>query len=232
MSARRTAYAWCALAWPACAEPAPSAYEGEQRPKRDAASRSVTSDAGSTDRPEVIDDEPDAEDTSSEPDATPMAMRPSVRTSLVLPELWTALDAKSDPFADRLPMVRCLPGAVAAETLSEERVLGVDTGPCNYLTALQPTLRDVQPGDTLKVRLWHFELSAPEQAEAHAAVMIDDLTVLDERVPIPQPGGLIVRQVVAERAIPAGTPVYFHLHNHGENSWALVEVSTGPAKPN
>ena len=35
------------------------------------------------------------------------------------------------------------------------------------------------------------------------------------------------QQVRAERAIPAGAAVLFHLHNHGANSWALVEVSAG-----
>jgi hypothetical protein len=52
--------------------------------------------------------------------------------------------------------------------------------------------------------------------------------VLDERIPIPRPGGLIARQRTLERALPAGAPVYFHLHNHGANSWSLVEVSAGP----
>jgi hypothetical protein len=80
----------------------------------------------------------------------------------------------------------------------------------------------------LKVRLWHFELSAPDPAQAHAVLLVDGLTVLDERIPIPKPGGLMVHELRVERDIPAGAPVYFHLHNHGENSWALVELSAGP----
>jgi hypothetical protein len=59
-------------------------------------------------------------------------------------------------------------------------------------------------------------------------IRVDGLSVLDERIPIPKPGGLIVRELRVERDIPAGAPVYFHLHNHGANSWALVEVSAGP----
>jgi hypothetical protein len=151
-----------------------------------------------------------------------------VRTNLVLPELWTPLDAGQDPFDDRPAVVDCSPLAVMTETLGGERVLGVDTGGCNYLSAAQATLRDVVAGEILKVRLWHFELSAPEPAEAHAVVLVDGLAVLDERVTIPQSGGLIVKQMRAERAVAAGSPVYFHLHNHGTNSWALVEVSAGP----
>jgi hypothetical protein len=91
----------------------------------------------------------------------------------------------------------------------------------------QPTQRELAAGDLLKVRLWHFALSAPEPAEAHAALLVAGLRVLDERIAIPQPGALIVRQVRVERDVPAGALVYFHLHNHGANSWALVEVSVG-----
>jgi hypothetical protein len=168
-------------------------------------------------------------DDASAPDAqTPSAL---ARTPLVVPERWMLLDASVDPFNDRPPSVDCSSAGVVPETLSEERVLGVETGWCNYLTALQPTQRAVQLGELIKVRLWHFELSAPEPAEAHAAVHIAGLRVLDERIAIPGPGGLIVRQFTAEQPIPAGAPVHFHLHNHGANSWALVEVSAGPAAP-
>jgi hypothetical protein len=174
------------------------------------------------------------EDAASPPlDAAPEPLdagAPStqVRSLLALPERWVPLDAAADPFDDRPALVHCLPEAVMAETLSAERVLGVDTGFCDYVTVTQPTLRAAAAGELLKVRLWHFELSAPEPAEAHAVLSVDGLRVLDERIAIPQPGGLISRQRVLERAVPAGAPVYFHLHNHGANSWALVELSAGP----
>jgi hypothetical protein len=150
------------------------------------------------------------------------------RASLVLPELWAPLDPASDPFDDQPPLVSCSWLGVMPETLSEERVLGVDTGGCNYLSAVQPTQRAVAAGETLKVRLWHFELNAPAESAAHAALLVDGLLILNARVPIPSPGGLIVEEVRAERAIAPGAPVHFHLHNHGANTWALVEVSAGP----
>lgn len=151
----------------------------------------------------------------------------AMRTSLILPEDWKLLDADEDPFEDRPAVVNCRPGGVVVETLAEERVLGVETGFCDYLTAQQFTRRAVSVGEVLKMRLWHFELSAPDPAEAHAVIRVDGLTVFDERIPIPKPGGLIVRQLRVERDIPTGAPVLFHLHNHGANSWALVEVSAG-----
>lgn len=171
-------------------------------------------------------DASDAAVQDAEIDASPAS--PALRESLVLPEYWLLLDAGDDPFDDRPAVVECLPAAVLAETLGGERALGIETGSCAYLTVQQPTRREVAVGEVLKVRLWHFELSAPEPAEAHAALVVAGLRILDERISIPQPGGLIVKQLRVERRIPAGTPVYFHLHNHGANSWALVEVSSGP----
>jgi len=175
---------------------------------------------------------PDAELVEASAPEAGVAMQDSalqaLRSALLLPDAWTVLSAAEDPFADRPTAVTCSPAGVMAELLSGERALGVDTGTCHYVTASQPTKRAIAAGETIKVRLWHFELNAPEVAEAHAALLVDGIEVLNERLPIPQPGGLIVRQVRAARAVSIGAQALFHLHNHGANSWALVEVSAGP----
>jgi hypothetical protein len=147
---------------------------------------------------------------------------------LVDPSRWLRVDASEDPFDDRPLQVDCPLIATVHEVLGNEPVFDVDTGQCNYLAVVQPTLRDVPAGARLRVRLFHFDLNAPMPAEAHAAIVVQGLFVLDERVPIPASGGLIARELRAERAIPAGTPIHFHLHNHGQNTWALVEVSVTP----
>ena len=151
------------------------------------------------------------------------------RTSLILHERWKVLDAHADPFDDRPPNVRCVPLGAAAEELSGESVLAVDTGLCDDLTASQSTLADVHEGDLLKVRLWHFELDAPAPAQAHTAITVDGEVLLDRLIPIPSPAGLITAELRAMRNIPGGAPVYFHLHNHGANTWALGELSAGAA---
>jgi hypothetical protein len=161
-------------------------------------------------------------------DAGPMPPDAGARTQLVVPALWQVLEPAEDPFDDRPAEIHCGAGAAMAELLGGEGSFSVDTGACDYLTVTQGTRRAVAAGELLKVRLWHFDLSAPEPAEAHAAVRVDGLPLLDERIPIPKPGGLITAQLLAPRAIPQGAPVLFHLHNHGANSWSLVEVSAGP----
>jgi hypothetical protein len=167
----------------------------------------------------------------SVPDAAPILQDGAAQTgrqAVLLPDDWVSVSADEDAFTDRPALVSCSAGAVVAEFLSAEWVLGIDTGDCNYVTAAQRTKRAIAIGESIKVRLWHFQLSAPEPAEAHVALVIDDLDVLNEHVPIPQPGGLIVKQVRVERPVPVGSQALFHLHNHGANSWALAEVSAGP----
>jgi hypothetical protein len=149
-------------------------------------------------------------------------------TSLVRHAAWKPCAAAADPFDDRPTTVECPHDAAYAQLLGSELAFDVDTGRCPYLSVYQPSLVDVRAGASIAVRLFHFALSAPEPAEAHAAVLFDGLHVLDARVPIPAEGGLITASVVAVRDIPAGTPIYFHLHNHGANSWALVEISVAP----
>lgn len=154
--------------------------------------------------------------------------RSTARVSLVDHNLWERLDADQDPFEDRPDQPECAQDAVKVEVLGGEVAYGVDTGPCHYITARQATQKPVSAGDTIRIRLWHFTLNAPSPAQAHAVVELDGLRLLDERVPIPQPGGLLSVEVIAETGIEPAAPVFFHLHNHGDNSWALVEISTGP----
>jgi hypothetical protein len=165
-------------------------------------------------------------DAGLRPDAGPQPN--TQRVSLIDHDLWVQLESEADPFEDRPDAFDCAADAVAAEELAGERAYGVDTGRCSYVTAVQPAVTHAAAGETLVVRLWHFALTAPNPGEAHAVVDVDGLRVLDERVPIPSPGGLIKITLPIERPVAAGAPVHFHLHNHGENSWALVEISAGP----
>jgi hypothetical protein len=159
-------------------------------------------------------------------DAEPAAAAP--RGPLIAHDSWEIVSEHEDPFSDRPTDALCPDEAHMPELLGAEPVFSVDTGDCTYITARQPALRAVARGETLVARVWHFALDADEAAEAHVALRIGDSTVLDQTVPIPSEGGLIATSEVAMNAFEAGTPVFFHLHNHGDNSWSLVELSAGP----
>jgi hypothetical protein len=161
-------------------------------------------------------------------DAEPADEPAKPRGPLVAHDSWEIVSAEEDPFSDRLPDAVCPDDSHMPELLGPEPVFSVDTGACTYITARQPALRDVAQGETLVARVWHFALDAGETAEAHLALRIGDTSVLDQTVPIPSEGGLIATSEVAMNAFEAGTPVFFHLHNHGDNSWSLVELSAGP----
>jgi hypothetical protein len=164
--------------------------------------------------------------------AETMSVHPAARARgpLVDPNVWQTVSASEDPFDDRPATPNCPAGAYMSEILSGEEVFSVDTGACSYITVRQATLRDVAKGERLVARVWHFSLNAGESATAHVALRLGDSTLLDETVPIPSQGGLLAIDQVSDSAFPEGVPVYFHLHNHGDNSWSLVELSAGPPK--
>lgn len=107
-------------------------------------------------------------------------------------------------------------------------VMEVNTGYCNWGTFEQPLLEDVAAGELVRPRLWHFELTSFEPAEGYAGVAIDGEVTWEYRVAIPSPSALAADGWITDVDIPAGTPVQFHVHNHGLNSWNLVEITAGP----
>jgi len=147
---------------------------------------------------------------------------------LVAPDAWEWVDAAEDPFSDRPSAVSCDEGAWLMEAIGPDDSLSVDTTDCDYLAVRQPALLDVEPGDELFVRLWHYDLSAGADAEAHAALWFGGALSWEDRVPIPSESGMLAPEWAAEVAVSAGEDIYFHLHNHGANSYNLIEVSVTP----
>lgn len=123
----------------------------------------------------------------------------------------------------------------------------VDSAYCNYLTVVQETRSAIAPGDEILIRFWHFALNAPDPGRAYVAIQIGDRIVWDARVPIPCRGGLMgmipggdcidtpgaadvdPARFVADFSAPAGTPIYLHVQNHGDNNYSLVEASVAGA---
>ena len=162
------------------------------------------------------------------------AKRRRERTSLIEHARFALTDAAGDPFDDRpaTPAV-CQEWAYLAEDSGGSRVFSIQTAGCPYATFMQPTLVDVYEGEFLDARLWHFRLTALDPAEAHVAVALgaEGLGV-DTRLPMPSDSGVLGNTWRAPRDYPAGTPVYFHVHNHGDNEYQLIELSTGSDDPN
>lgn len=142
---------------------------------------------------------------------------------------WT-LDtaASTDPFpAHRPDAVACTP----AMQYPEATALEVETEFCNYFVATQPLMADVAAGDALSLSLWHAQLVAPEAAVGHIALAIGDDLVWETEIAIPNSPQIHHEVVVAPAAASAGTPVTFHLHNHGYNAWYFADVAFAGANP-
>jgi hypothetical protein len=116
----------------------------------------------------------------------------------------------------------CRPTYIA-ECLSGFTVMSVYTEQCDWVTLEQPLQRDIEAGDLVETRTFHFALNAG--AEAHMALVIGDWFAFDERLLIPRDSGAVDQVRVAPRDFPAGTQVLFHVDNHGSNEYLLIEAN-------
>jgi len=123
----------------------------------------------------------------------------------------------------------------------------LDSGYCNYLTMVQATRAPIRAGDEIFIRFWHFALTAPQGGRAYLALAVGDRVIWDARLPIPCRGGIVgaipdgdcvdtpgaadadPARFVADFDAPAGAPIYFHVQNHGDNNYSLVEASVNGA---
>ena len=149
---------------------------------------------------------------------------------LVFHTSWTAVAEADDPYAERRPdAVPCDESAWTTEDFNGEMSLEISTGRCDYLTVEQSAAAAGAAGDELVVRLWQFEITRSEPAEAFAALRVDDRELWTDTLELPRESGLLEGSVVLDEPIVLGDSVLFHLDNHGTNTWDLIEVSIQPA---
>ncbi len=147
--------------------------------------------------------------------------------------LWEAVAPADDPFypTDDSEVVVCTDAQYESEVLDDDVWFSVETIDCNYLTVRQPLLMDVSADAQLRVRLWHFTITRSQGTYTHAiAVGSPPETLWEAEVPLPvTTSGLLPFDLVPiPRDLRAGEPVYWHLSNHGQKSWHLIEVSANP----
>jgi hypothetical protein len=136
------------------------------------------------------------------------------------PLLWEAVDAAQDPFTDRPAEVTCPPGGYGAEA----SVFEVETRICSYVTVTQPLPAALPAGARLESVVWHLALISDAPAEAHVVLRVGTWDAFEARIPVPTPEAVYPVDWRIPEDVPAGTPVYFHVHNHGYNSYRLGPV--------
>lgn len=148
-------------------------------------------------------------------------------TDLVAGDAWTFVEPSADVlWVAPADAARCESSALQVQTFGDDVALEVDTRlGCGWATATQPLRADIVEGDELQVRVFYFSQATFPAAQAEVAIAIGADIVMRELVNIPTTSGLIAPRLPVLRNASAGTPVQFHIGNHGDNSWNLVELS-------
>ncbi len=138
---------------------------------------------------------------------------------VIATDLWT-VEAADDPFWSETLSEDIRP-CTPQDWRAEPNGIEVQTTNCNYITLTQPLLQPLRAGQGLRVQLWWQTLASVEPAEGRIAVWVGDWRFFDERVPIPSEADARTLSRSSPRSFADGTPVYFHVDNHGFNSWTL-----------
>jgi hypothetical protein len=135
---------------------------------------------------------------------------------------WNPAPHDADPLPQHRPDDSICEGGFGLEYGTFE----IDTGLCTYALFEQPSMHDVPAHTDVRIMVVHDQLYAPEPALAHVLLTIGDAVVFEADVDVPGPYDLLEQDWVADRDIPSGTPVRLHLHNHGVNSWRILDIKT------
>lgn len=146
---------------------------------------------------------------------------------LVDHDQWRLATAAEDPWREFRPAddIACPSGARKAEDFSGHYAYSVTSTSCPYTTVVQATIADACKGEDLYVWIWNYALVADEPATATMGVQLGDRMIWTDTRPIPGPAGLEATRVPLPEDVPAGTPIFFHVRNHGQNSYELIELS-------
>jgi hypothetical protein len=158
----------------------------------------------------------------------PMAKPDQVKTdglvcrnkNLLDHSLWKQVSRESDPYKSMAPNKPCNDVAYKLE----DGVIEVETGICSFLTVSQPLKTALKQGDKLKLVFWHLYLTAASSAEGYVGLSIGDTSIYVKKIPIPADPVVYEETITLKRDFPKGETLYFHIHNHGSNTWKLLSL--------
>jgi hypothetical protein len=136
---------------------------------------------------------------------------------------WKLTESDTDPFPNRPDWMTCTEHGWG---LDDGGVFGVYTGECDYVTVTQSLKVDLDPCNEIVIELSHDQLLAPQgEASGEVGFAINNELLWTKTFPIPAPPlHLGPIRIPVKKVIPAGTPIQFHVHNHGSNGWRLLRL--------
>jgi hypothetical protein len=148
---------------------------------------------------------------------------PGLPVPLVRAEAWDLDAAADDPFADHRPaFVQCEIGWDVETGLFE-----VDTELCLYGAFVQASLVPIHAGDELELVLLHDALYSDDEGDtvAHVALALGSEIAWETELPIPSEASQVRPTWTATADLEVGSPIHFHVHNHGTNNYRLVALT-------
>jgi hypothetical protein len=151
----------------------------------------------------------------------------SEKEPLVVANAWTFVEPGEDtlwPAPEGAAL--CSADDIQIASFGADDAVEVDTRfGCGWATVSQPLAASLAAGDRVQVRIFYFSQATFPEAQAEVAVALDDDVVVSEKVDIPASSGLVAPVVVVDHDVAAGALAHFHVGNHGDNSWNLIELS-------
>ena len=136
---------------------------------------------------------------------------------------WRLAEPAVDPFPPDTA-VDCPPVAYGPENGFFE----LETDLCAWATFHQATRLELTAGAPLRVVTWHLDLWAPEATVARILLRIGEDTVWEAEFEVPGDEDVAELLFEAPSDLPAGSDAWFHIANHGVNSWRLGDVEIQP----
>ena len=111
---------------------------------------------------------------------------------------------------------------------AENGFFEVETDYCAIATFRQAITGAVSKGEVLHFVVWNLDLWAPEPYDAQRLLRMGSTELWSDVVRVPGNEDVSEIEVVVSEDMPAGTEAWFHLRNHGVNSWRLGDVERAP----
>jgi hypothetical protein len=143
---------------------------------------------------------------------------------LVKLEEWSRVERSADPFvADPAAGPDCAAPSFRVE--AGQAWLELDTTVCNWVTVVGHALLPVELGQQLRLKLSHYDLDAPEPAEAELRLRFASCEAWSKTIAIPSAADVTLEELASPCALNEMDAVLFHLHNHGQNTYQLQELA-------
>jgi hypothetical protein len=138
---------------------------------------------------------------------------------------WDYVLPASDPFYDHEPGTDPCP---SVGYKAENGFFELETDYCAIASFSQPLPVALEAGSRLRFVAWNLDLWAPEPYEALRFIRLGDTEIWSVTTLVPGNEDVAEIEVEVPVDVAAGTLAWFHLRNHGVNSWRIGDVERAP----